>query len=99
THALHGGQRRAGWSVRRAGALARVRPAQRPHRATHRSRHPGARRMSTQDFVTHPQLAALVEIIDRRMDKFERAQNRMLLVLGSAQVLTLAVLLYHLSRS
>jgi hypothetical protein len=47
-------------------------------------------------YVTQPQLAELVTILDRRMDAFERALNRMLLVLGSAQVLTIALLLLHL---
>jgi hypothetical protein len=55
--------------------------------------------MSTEPaYVTQPQLAELVAVIDRRMDAFERGLNRTLLVLGSAQVLTLALLLLVLFR-
>lgn len=52
----------------------------------------------TETYVTHPQLAELVQIIDRRMDAFERGLNRTLLVLGSAQVLTLALLVLVLRK-
>ena len=49
-------------------------------------------------YVTQTQIRELVEVIDHRMSTFERAQNRMLLVLGSAQVLTLALLVLILRK-
>jgi hypothetical protein len=49
-------------------------------------------------YVTQSQIAELVSLIDQRMDAFERGLNRMLLVLGSAQVLTLALLVLVLHK-
>jgi hypothetical protein len=49
-------------------------------------------------FVTQAQVAELVQVIDHRMSTFERAQNRMLFVLGSAQVLTLVLLVLVLRQ-
>jgi hypothetical protein len=53
---------------------------------------------SPSDYVTRDQLAELVQVIDRRMDAFERGLNRVLLVLGSAQVLTLVLLVLVLRK-
>jgi hypothetical protein len=44
------------------------------------------------------ELAELVRLLDRRMDTFERGLNRLLLVLGSAQIFTLVLLLLVLWR-
>jgi hypothetical protein len=54
--------------------------------------------MTPEAFVTRGELTELVQVIDRRMTAFERAQNRMLLVLGTAQVLTLVLLVLVLRQ-
>jgi hypothetical protein len=53
---------------------------------------------SPSDYVTRDQLTELVQVIDRRMDAFERGLNRVLLVLGTAQVLTLVLLVLVLRK-
>jgi hypothetical protein len=53
--------------------------------------------MST-DYVRQDQLAELVQVIDRRMATFERGLNRGLLVLGTGQVLMLALTILILYR-
>jgi hypothetical protein len=48
--------------------------------------------------VAQQQIGELVQVIDRRMSAFERGLNRMLLVLGSAQVLTVVLLVLVLHK-
>lgn len=50
------------------------------------------------DYVTRPQLAELVTVIDQRMASFERGLSRALMVLGTAQILTLVLLILVLVR-
>jgi hypothetical protein len=54
--------------------------------------------MTESEFVTHGELANLVQVLDRRMDGFEHRLNRLLYVLGTAQGIALVLLVLVLRK-
>jgi hypothetical protein len=49
-------------------------------------------------YVTHHELSEVVQLLDRRLDRLERALNRFLFVFGTAQVILVVLVILVLRR-